>query len=78
MAKKRLPWWDRAFNFFYPWGGPCQLGPYGEPELACPMCGAIMASHRIERRDGQSTKLHCPAPSSAPQVMASTPVPETR
>ncbi|WP_157962405.1 hypothetical protein [Homoserinimonas sp. OAct 916] len=77
MAKKRLPWWDRAFNFFYPWGGPCQLGPYGEPELppasgkACPMCGAIMSSHRIERRDGQSTKLHCPAPSSALRPLSS-------
>jgi hypothetical protein len=47
-----------------PYLGPPPLGPYNEePALArpaaCPLCGARMSEHDIDR-SGERTQLHCP------------------
>ncbi len=55
----------------YLWEGPAQLGDPGEapPEptthAACPLCGASMSAHGINR-DGPNgrTLLHCPRPTT--------------
>lgn len=49
--------------------GPSQIGA-GHPEgmddrtvdRPCPLCGAPLSQHRVERREGQyaSSALHCP------------------
>ena len=52
----------------FPYLGPPPLGPYDQPELpassgrACPLCGAPMSEHEIDRPGGQSapTRLYCP------------------
>lgn len=63
----RLRWWDRLNKALFPYLGPAQLGPYGEAPLppvagkACPLCGAPMSDHVIERAGGNvATRLHCP------------------
>ena len=47
-----------------PWIGPPPLGPYDEEPVpagpaACPLCGAPMSQHDIDR-SGERTQLHCP------------------
>lgn len=61
----------RAWNrVVYTFTGPAQIGAgYAEgPDVRpsdpdCPMCGAAMSTHRLERSSGQytPTRLHCPA-----------------
>jgi hypothetical protein len=62
------PWWDRLNRKLFPYLGPPELGPYDEPPLAptgpkpCPVCGARMDEHEIERGVGRTpTRIHCPA-----------------
>jgi hypothetical protein len=40
--------------------------PYQPPaDPACPLCGAPMAEHRIDRGDATTpTHLHCPVPAA--------------
>jgi hypothetical protein len=52
----------------YRYAGPAQVGigraeaPYTPPaDPRCPLCGAPMAAHEIDRT-GERTQLHCPAP----------------
>ncbi|WP_207456557.1 hypothetical protein [Desertivibrio insolitus] len=62
--------WDRWNRFFYIFSGPAQVGvgvgkkeaPYVPPaDPTCPLCGKLLADHRIERGTGnQATRLHCP------------------
>jgi len=47
-----------------PYLGPPPLGPYDEEPVptrpaACPLCGAPMSEHVIDR-SGERTQLHCP------------------
>ena len=47
-----------------PWIGPPPLGPYDEEPVPvrppeCPLCGAPMSQHDIDR-SGERTQLHCP------------------
>jgi hypothetical protein len=60
-------WWDRWNRAVFPWMGPAQLGPFGEPPLPpsaeqpCPLCGAAMNEHSVERPGGRvASRLHCP------------------
>jgi hypothetical protein len=66
-VKEKLPWWDRLNRMLMPYIGPPELGPYDEPPLAptgpkpCPICGAPMAEHEIERAEWPTpTRIHCP------------------
>jgi hypothetical protein len=55
-------------RFLFPYMGPAQVGPYDDEHVTvkpCPLCGAPMAEHEIERRDGRPTQLHCPATRAA-------------
>jgi hypothetical protein len=60
--------WARVNRFLYPFAGPAEVGigrpeePYRPaPDPSCPLCGAPMAEHRIERGDASTaTRLHCP------------------
>jgi hypothetical protein len=51
----------------FPWIGPPPLGPYDQEPLppssgsACPLCGAPMSEHVVDR-SGPRTMLHCPKP----------------
>jgi hypothetical protein len=64
--KDRIPWWDRLNNALFPYLGPPKLGPYDQPPLvdpagkACPLCGAPMSQHGIDRAEGRETYVHCP------------------
>ena len=65
--KEKLPWWDRLNGALMPYIGPPPLGPFDQEPLAptgpkpCPICGAAMADHEIERSGGNTaTRLHCP------------------
>lgn len=56
-------------RFFYQFEGPAQLGDPNEPaavlpaDPACPICGAAMSGHRIDRGGpGKTTHLRCPSP----------------
>lgn len=47
-----------------PYIGPPPLGPYDEEPVAarpasCPLCGALMSEHDIDR-SGERTQLYCP------------------
>lgn len=59
-------WADRLNRTLFPWIGPPPLGPYdeeppGDPQLKpCPLCGAPMSEHEIDR-SGPRTQLYCPA-----------------
>ena len=65
--RERLPWWERLNKSLRPFMGPAQLGPFDEAPRPsstgkpCPLCGAPLDTHVIERGAG-STRLHCPAP----------------
>jgi ribosomal protein S27AE len=66
-VKEKLPWWDRLNGALMPYIGPPALGPFDQEPLAptgqkpCPICGAAMADHEIERSGGNTaTRLHCP------------------
>lgn len=66
--REKLPWWDRLNGMLMPYIGPPELGPYGQAPPAptgpkpCPVCGAPMDEHEIERSGGNTpTRLHCPA-----------------
>ncbi|QTX05965.1 hypothetical protein [Agromyces archimandritae] len=57
---------DRLNARLLPWIGPPPLGPYDEPAVppaapGCPLCGAPMAAHDIDR-SGERTQLRCPIP----------------
>jgi len=65
----RESWAARLDRFLFPVMGPAQLGPgsAGERPAApraetCPLCGAPMSEHRIERdpTGHVATRLHCP------------------
>ncbi|BDZ55902.1 hypothetical protein [Agromyces marinus] len=64
--------WARVNRIVYPIVGPAQVGigrpeaPYEPPaNPACPLCGGLMADHRIERGDANTrTMLHCPGPTA--------------
>ena len=65
--KDKISWADRLNRKLFPYLGPPALGPYDEPPLpptgpkACPICGARMDAHVIERGDSQTkTYIHCP------------------
>lgn len=74
VSKLPNPWagkpgfWAAVNRFFYPIAGPAAVGigreeaPYVAPiDPTCPLCGALMADHEIERGVGtRSTRLHCP------------------
>jgi hypothetical protein len=58
---------DRLNGRLFPYLGPPALGPYDEPPLAptgpkaCPVCGARMDAHIIDRGDSRiPTRIHCP------------------
>ncbi|MGN6327074.1 hypothetical protein [Pseudolysinimonas sp.] len=64
-----LRWWDRLNRAIFPFMGPAQLGPGrggerpAEPRLStCPLCGAEMSAHVVERTRDQHTptRLICP------------------
>ncbi len=64
---EKLSWADRLNRALFPYLGPPELGPYDEPPLpptgpkACPICGARMDTHTIERGEGHTpTRIHCP------------------
>jgi hypothetical protein len=66
-VNEKLPWWDRLNRMLMPYIGPPELGPYDQAPLAptgpkaCPLCGAAMSEHVIERIGGNTaTRLHCP------------------
>ena len=55
---------DRLNARLLPYIGPPPLGPYDEAPVpakppACPLCGAPMSEHDIDR-SGERTQLHCP------------------
>jgi hypothetical protein len=55
---------DRLNARLLPYIGPPPLGPYDEAPApakppACPLCGAPMSEHDIDR-SGERTQLHCP------------------
>jgi hypothetical protein len=64
----RLRWWDRLNRALYPYLGPAELGSADEPPAPssvgrpCPICGAAMTEHVVERAGDWSTatRLHCP------------------
>ncbi len=64
-----MTWWERLNKALYPYMGPAQLGVAGEAPVTvdrtqqpCPLCGAPMAGHVVERSGGSvATRLHCPA-----------------
>ncbi len=65
--KDKLSWVDRLNRALFPYLGPPELGPYDEPPLAptgpkaCPVCGARMDAHVIDRGDSRTpTRIHCP------------------
>jgi hypothetical protein len=65
--KKKLAWWDRLNGALMPYIGPPELGPYDQAPLPragakpCPICGAPMDDHEIERGEGRvATRIHCP------------------
>lgn len=66
MTKSSRPWWERLNSALIPRIGPPPLGPYNQPPLPstaakpCPICGAPMSEHEIERREGRPTQIHCP------------------
>lgn len=78
MHEEQLPnpwkgvpgFWARVSRLVYPIAGPAQVGigrpeePYRPPaDPRCPICGAAMSAHRIDRGDANTpTHLHCPAP----------------
>ena len=58
--------YNRFNNLVYFFTGPAQVGigrpeaPYVPPaDPRCPICGHLMADHRIDR-GGERTQLHCP------------------
>ena len=65
----RLRWWDRLNRALYPYMGPAELGSSSEPPPVssvgkpCPICGASMLDHTVERANDWTTasRLHCPA-----------------
>lgn len=64
---------DRLNAKLLPYIGPPPLGPYDEepkPATAptCPLCGAAMSAHDIDR-SGERTQLHCPVPAAAGPVV---------
>ena len=65
--REKLPWWDRLNGMLMPYIGPPELGPFDQAPLPptgpkpCPICGAAMSAHEIERSGGNTaTRLHCP------------------
>jgi hypothetical protein len=66
-VKTKLPWWERLNGALRPYIGPPPLGPYGEAPLPptgpkpCPLCGAPMDEHTVERGEGRiPSRLVCP------------------
>lgn len=64
---EKLSWVDRLNRALFPYLGPPELGPYDEPPLpptgpkGCPICGARMDAHVIERSEGRTaTRIICP------------------
>ena len=60
-------WWQNLNRALFPFMGPAQLGPFGEPPLPptdvkpCPLCGKPMSGHTFERsQDHNSTRMYCP------------------
>ena len=66
MSNVKQHWWDRLNGALVPYLGPPQLGPYDEApqqpasEKACPLCGAVMSAHEIDRAPGRPSYVHCP------------------
>lgn len=63
-----MRWWEKLNRALFPWMGPAQLGPFDEAplpstaEAPCPLCGAPMSRHTVERPGGNvASRLHCPA-----------------
>lgn len=69
----KTPWdgqpgfWAAVNRFFYQFEGPAQLGDRNEPAYVppadpkCPICGASMHEHRIDRGGpGKPTHMKCP------------------
>jgi hypothetical protein len=77
-AKKRRPTIKEAGGItawlngrLLPFLGPPPLGPYDDevpvaerPVARCPLCGAPMTEHDIDR-SGERTQLRCPLPTPA-------------
>lgn len=64
----KLFWWQRLHKAIFPFMGPAQLGPFGEPPLPsaaekpCPLCARPMSDHTFTRsQDHRSTRMRCPA-----------------
>ncbi len=67
--REKLPWWDRLNRMLMPYIGPPALGPYDQAPLPptgpkpCPLCGAPMSEHEIERAAHPTpTRIICPTP----------------
>ena len=65
----KVTWWEKLNRALFPFMGPAQLGPFGEPPLPstatkpCPLCGQAMELHTFDRsQDRHSTRMHCPVP----------------
>lgn len=65
--KDKISWADRLNRKLFPYLGPPALGPYDEPPLAptgpkaCPICGARMDTHVIQRGTATvPTRMICP------------------
>ena len=67
MNKDKVAWWDRINFALYPYLGPPKLGPYDQAPLPdatlkpCPLCGAPMAEHDLDRGAGRPTYVRCPS-----------------
>ena len=63
-------WWKRLNRALFPYMGPAQIGPRAEEPLPatiaampCPLCGAPMTAHTVERPGGNvASRVRCPAP----------------
>jgi hypothetical protein len=68
-SKSERSLYQRFNDRLFPWLGPPPLGPYDQPEppavatRACPLCGAAMSEHEVDR-SGERTQLYCPTPSA--------------
>ncbi len=61
-------WWQHLNRALFPYMGPAQLGPRADEPLPatiaampCPLCGAAMSAHTVERPGGNvASRVRCP------------------
>ncbi len=74
MAREHWSWYEKFNRVVRTFTGPAQLGAghpeapdVRRPDAACPLCGAPMTEHVVERSADQHTasRLVCPDPRAA-------------